>query len=112
MSVERDQQKQKGGRGGQQGGGGQKPGQQQQAEVDKKEKGGARSARNRTSRTKSRARGAWCPATINPLKRRFNCRGYCSRNAASAGRNPVAYKALECSRLTGLGPIVGTPDSP
>ena len=38
MSVQRDQQKQKGGRGGQQGGGGQKPGQRQQAEVDKKRK--------------------------------------------------------------------------
>ena len=38
MSVQRDQQKQKGGRGGQQGVGGQKPGQQQQAEVDKKRK--------------------------------------------------------------------------
>ena len=77
--MSRDQQKQKGGRGGQQGGGGQKPGQQQQAEVDKKEKGGARSARNRTSRTKSGARGAWCPATIKPRaalvdKKRKRCR--------------------------------------
>lgn len=62
MSEPRNQQK---------GSGGQKPGQQRnqkpgQAEVDKKEKDGARSGGNRKSRTKSGASRAWCPAMIKP----------------------------------------------